>query len=85
MADKFFEGLWVFILSAFIFCILVALGVELCTSDTAETEQYSSYCDCNGMYKMVNAEKLNGRLLYFWQCDKCGRAIKTEYLLNSEE
>lgn len=85
MADKFFEGLWLFISSAFLICIFVALGMKLCISDTAETEQYSSYYDCGRMYKMVNAENLNGRLFYFWQCDKCGRAIRTEYLLNSEE
>lgn len=36
MADKFFEGLWVFILITFFICMVAALGVEFCTSDTAD-------------------------------------------------
>lgn len=35
MADKFFEGLWVFILITFFICMVAALGVEFCTNDTA--------------------------------------------------
>lgn len=58
--------------------IFIALDIS---HNQLTDEHYTSSCDCGGTYKFVNAANFGGRAFYYWQCDECGKAIQTEYLL----
>lgn len=84
MADKFWGGFLVFLLSCFVFLTLFGIGIDICKSTEQEAEHYDSKCECGGIYRMVNAENRGGNWFYFWQCNECGQAIRTDYLLNGD-
>lgn len=66
--------------------VIMAIGMSIFIArdiryNQSITEHYTSICDCGGTYKFINAANFGGRAFYYWQCDECGKAINTEYLL----